>query len=165
MPVPPHLHRRIRRRRCLGARREVEPGKQRKRGERDAGEALCGEFSLVDDDDFLDVGVRGLLPVRSKRGHCCFQIGVFVNELMFQLMSKMVAVNQFCTFFSGRSAVGVQTRNLATVGNHKLLIRLLRFASINGKLQLVSACWLGQESIQLHFTKQGLFLAPREGER
>jgi hypothetical protein len=52
------------------ARREIELRKDSKRWEGNARDALGGEFLGVHDDDFLDVGVRGLVPVGSERSHC-----------------------------------------------------------------------------------------------
>lgn len=51
------------------AGREVELCKDGKGGQVDARDALCGEFLSVDNDDFLYVGVGGLVPVGSERGH------------------------------------------------------------------------------------------------
>lgn len=69
MSIASHLHRGIRGLRGFRARRKVQSGKKGKRWESNAGEALGGEFSLVENDDFLNVGVRWLLPMRSKGSH------------------------------------------------------------------------------------------------
>jgi hypothetical protein len=52
------------------ARWEIELCKYGKGWERDSGDALGGEFLGVYNDNFLDIRVRGLLPVGSERSHC-----------------------------------------------------------------------------------------------
>jgi hypothetical protein len=52
------------------ARRKFEFCKDRKGRERNTRDALGGEFLGVDDDDLLDLGVGGLVPVGSERSHC-----------------------------------------------------------------------------------------------
>ena len=52
------------------ARREIELCKDSKRWEGNARDALGGEFLGIYDNNFLDVGVRGLMPVGSERSHC-----------------------------------------------------------------------------------------------
>ena len=52
------------------ARWEVEFRKYSKGWERYTRDALGGEFLGIYDNNFLDVGVRGLVPVGSERSHC-----------------------------------------------------------------------------------------------
>lgn len=52
------------------ARREIELCVDSKRRERNTRDTLGGEFLGVDDDDLLDLGVGGLMPVGSERSHC-----------------------------------------------------------------------------------------------
>lgn len=68
---PPHLHRGVRRRGGLRARRELEAGEEAAGRDRDLGEGLGGEVGggVGGKDDFLDVGVRGLGPEGFERCH------------------------------------------------------------------------------------------------
>jgi len=52
------------------ARWEVELCKYSKGWEGYTRDALGGDFLSIYDNNFLDVGVRGLMPVGSKRSHC-----------------------------------------------------------------------------------------------
>jgi hypothetical protein len=52
------------------ARWEVELCKYSEGWERYTRDALGGEFLCIYDNNFLDVGVRGLMPVGSERSHC-----------------------------------------------------------------------------------------------
>lgn len=52
-----------------GAGRKVELGEDGEGRESDAGDALGGELGRVL-DDFLDVGVRGTVPMGDERCHC-----------------------------------------------------------------------------------------------
>lgn len=53
-----------------GARREIELCKYGKGWKRNSRDALGGKLLGVYDDNFLNVRVRGLLPVGSERSHC-----------------------------------------------------------------------------------------------
>lgn len=52
------------------ARWKVEFCVYSERREGDARDALGGELLGIHDDDFLNVRVRGLVPVGSERSHC-----------------------------------------------------------------------------------------------
>lgn len=68
--VAADLHRGVGRRADEGARREGHVGEDAKGGDADLGQALGGEVPLVGaaEDDLLDRGVGGLVPVWFQRG-------------------------------------------------------------------------------------------------
>ena len=66
--VRPDLDRRVRGLVGQGAGREGQLGEVAEGGEADLGDALGAELGLVN-QDFLDVGVRGLRPVGRERCH------------------------------------------------------------------------------------------------
>lgn len=62
MFISSHLYRRIRRFLSACARWESHFCEESERWEGDAGDGLGGEFVGVCEEDFLDLGVRGLRP-------------------------------------------------------------------------------------------------------